>query len=499
MAARVISHLAAMTCTVTWLATSCLFAADSRRPNVVLILTDNEGAWTLGCYGNQDIRTPHIDRLAAEGMRFTRCFASNAVCSPTRATLLTGLIPSQHGVHCYLGAGGAQVGPGAYNTIQEFRSLPKILAECGYTCGLCGKWHLGDNLHPQEGFRYWVTMPHGNTTTFYGAEVIENGLVRKEPTYLTDFWTDHAVRFIEQNKQRPFFLYLPYNGPYGLGKSLLEPARNRHAAYYADKTLECFPRQTPHPWLFNNREYINNPVAMRRYAAEISGVDDGVGRVLDTLSRLGLDENTLLIFTADQGLNGGQNGIWGMGDHTRPLTAFDDQIRVPLIFRHPHRIPPGSQSDLMVSHYDLLPSVLSYLGLAEKLPREPPLPGHDYSPVLRGKTLDWDQVIFYEFENVRMIRTPQWKYIRRFPDGPHELYDLARDPGEQSNLAGRPEQAEIQRQLQQRQEAFFGRYAVAAYDLWKDGRSKSLLLSMPQRGAPARAPAAGGKQSARKE
>ena len=109
------------------------------------------------------------------------CYSSNAVCSPTRATLLTGLIPSQHGVHSYLTAGGAQIGPHAYSTIAEFRTLPKILAEAGYTCGLSGKWHLGDNLKPQEGFTSWVTMPHGHTQTFYNADVVEDGKVRKEP------------------------------------------------------------------------------------------------------------------------------------------------------------------------------------------------------------------------------------------------------------------------------------------------------------------------------
>ncbi len=110
-------------------------AATPRPLNLVLILTDNHSPWTLGCYGNPEIRTPNIDRLASEGMLFERCYSSNAVCSPTRATLLTGLIPSQHGVHCYLRAGGAQVGPNAYSTIAEFRTLPKILAEAGYVCG----------------------------------------------------------------------------------------------------------------------------------------------------------------------------------------------------------------------------------------------------------------------------------------------------------------------------------------------------------------------------
>src|SRR5690606_1472581 len=194
--------------------------AQPNLTNVVLILTDNHGAWSLGCYGNEDVLTPNIDKLAGEGILFTRAFANNPVCSPTRATLLTGLMPSQHGVHRYLARGGAQVGPGAYNTIEEFASIPSILTEAGYVSGLVGKWHLGDNLHPQKGFSYWITKPEGGSAGFYDQEVVEDGRIRNEPTYLTDLWTQHGVRFIEQNKDRPFFLFLAYNGPYGLGRSM---------------------------------------------------------------------------------------------------------------------------------------------------------------------------------------------------------------------------------------------------------------------------------------
>jgi arylsulfatase A-like enzyme len=455
--------------------------AAGPRPNVVLIMTDNHGAWTLGCYGNRDIRTPHIDRLAREGVLFSRCYSSNAVCSPTRATYLTGLLPSQHGVHCYLSAGEPQIGPKAYCTIDEFRTLPEILAQSGYICGLSGKWHLGKNLEPARGFSYWITMPHGATSTFYGADVIENGKVRKEPRYLTDLWTDHGIRFIEQNKGRPFFLFLSYNGPYGLGKSLLRPARNRHAGYYADKQLPSFPRQPAHPWLFNNKEYLNNIQAMRRYAAEISGVDDGVGRIMETLKKHRLDGNTLVIFTADQGWGGGQHGIWGMGDHTRPLHAFDETLHVPLIYRHPGQVLAGKQSAHLVSNYDLFPTLLDYLGLKAKIPAKPRLPGHSYAGVLRGKEIPWDEVVYFEFENTRAIRTGDWKYIHRFPRGPDELYDLKKDPGERQNLIDQPAQAEIRKNLAKRLDEFFDRYADPRYDLSRKGGSKSILLSRPKR------------------
>ncbi|MFP4057275.1 MAG: sulfatase, partial [Candidatus Brocadiia bacterium] len=283
--------------------------------NLVVIMTDNQGAWTLGCTGNPDIRTPHVDRLARQGMRFSRAFSVNAVCSPCRASFLTGLLPSQHGVHCWLRGGGAQMGPKAYCTIEEFTSLSEVLAGAGYACGLVGKWHLGANLRPQEGFSTWLTKPHGHTTAFYDVPIIRDGKVYKEPRYTTELWTEHACRFIEAHARRPFFLFLAYNGPYGLGPSLLRPARNRHAAAYADADMTSFPRNPPHPWLRNNKRYLNNVQAMRRYAAECSGVDDGVGRVVDTLRRLGLEGRTLVVYTADQGWGGGQHGIWGMGDH----------------------------------------------------------------------------------------------------------------------------------------------------------------------------------------
>lgn len=470
------------------LAAPCHAAPPERKTNLLLILTDNQGAWTLGCYGNPDIRTPNIDRLAAEGMRFSRAFASNAVCSPTRATLLTGLIPSQHGVHCFLD-NKYMIGPEAYNTLAEFRTLPKILAEAGYTCGLTGKWHLGANLTPQEGFSYWITMVHGNTSEFYDVPVIENGQVRKEPKYATELWTEHAVRFLRQNRDRPFFLYLAYNGPYGLGGLLNHPARNRHAALYADQPLWSFHRDAAHPWLFNNREFLNNPVSIRRVAAETSGVDDGVGEVMAELKRLGLDEHTLVVYTADQGWMGGTNGLWGMGDHTRPLSAFDQMMHVPLIFRHPGAIRPASQSDLLVSNYDFLPTVLGYLGLAEVLRgAAPKSPGRDFSAALRGEPLTWDNVVYYEMEYVRAVRTAEWKYVHR-PDGPWELYDLKHDPFEKFNLYGQPMHVEVQQELKQRLEAFFRQTADPKYDLYRGGRSKASLLSRradppPPRGTP---------------
>lgn len=449
-------------------------ALAKTRPNIVFILTDNHGAWTLGCYGNKEIRTPHIDKLAAEGTLFSRAYCNNSVCSPSRATFLTGLIPSQHGVHAYIPQ-AAQTGPKAYSTIAEFRTLPKILSESGYVCGLSGKWHLGRNVEPQEGFTYWYSKEGGHTTSFYKDSMIWQGKIYKEPKYTTEAITDHAVEFLEQQKSdKPFFLYVAYNGPYGLGKIVQEEHQNRHTAYYADKEMNSFPRADgTNQWLKANRFAVNNVKSMRSYAAAVSGVDDGVGRVMEKLKELGFDKNTLVVFSADQGLNGGHNGYWGMGDHSSPINTLDSTVRIPLIFRQPEAVAPGKVSDLMVHNHDFLPTVLDHLGLKDKTPESPKLPGKSFAPVLHGKEMEWENVIYHEFENTRMIRTPKWKLTLRYPHGPNELYDMEKDPGETENLffVG-DEYNPVKKELKSKLEAFFARYADPKYDRWNGGMTK---------------------------
>ncbi len=447
--------------------------APARPINLVLILTDNQGAWTLGCYGNKDIRTPNIDKLAAAGLRFTRALSSNPVCSPTRATFLTGLLPSQHGVHSFLDP-KFMMGAQAYNTLQEFTSLGEILSGAGYTCGLSGKWHLGANLTPSEGFTTWTTKPDGHTHEFYDQDVIENGAVRRENGYTTDLWTRKGVEFIENNKDRPFFLFLAYNGPYALGALLGNKAKNRHAAYYADKALPSFPRDTMHPWQRQQKPYHNNLESIRRVAAEVSGVDDGVGEIVAALERTGVMENTLIVYTSDQGWMGGQNGTWGMGDHQRPVGAHELMMQIPYIFHQPGKVAAGKTSDQLVSNYDFLPTVLGHLGLGEKMPLQPKSPGRDFSALLRGELAKvQEDAVFYEFEICRAIRTDEWKLVLRRPDGPHELYNMKSDPAERMNLFGQPGMEKIRVELQARLEAFFAQYADPQYDIWKGGRSKA--------------------------
>jgi arylsulfatase A-like enzyme len=450
-------------------------AADAGRPpNVVLVMTDNQGAWTLGCYGNREIKTPNIDRMAAEGMLFTRAYCTHSLCSPSRATFLTGLIPSQHGLH-YVVPEPGEADPSAATrpcAIREFETLPKVLSRAGFVCGLSGKWHLGGFLHPQAGFRYWFTMPGGHTLTYYGAEVVWQGKIQKEPRYLTDAITDHAVDFIRQNRDRRFFLLLTYDAPYGVSSCFTRTHENRHTAFYADKPLNCFPREKIHPSQKHRLELINNNVAIRGYAAAVSGVDDGVGTILKTLADLGIEKETLVIFTADQGFNGGHGGMWGLGEHTDPVNTREPLVRIPLIVRQPGRVLSHAVSDHVIASYDLLPTVLSHLGLSERKPSNPRLPGRDFSPLLAGRTIAWDDVAFHEFDRTRMIRTPRWKLTRRYPGGPDELYDMQNDPQERQNLVAQPAGARVLHSLNERLQQFFDGFADPKYDRTRNGKSK---------------------------
>src|SRR5690606_2353199 len=260
---------------------------------------------------------------------------------------------------------------------------------------------------------------------------------------------------------------------YVLGNLMLNSPKNRHADYYKGKYFRSFPLDSMHPWQHANKQFHNQQVAMERVAGETSGVDDGVGEIMSALKRLGLEENTLVIYTADQGWMGGQNGIWGMGDHTLPIGAHDLMMKIPMIFRQPGRIQPGQNSDIVVSNYDFMPTLLGYLGLGKKMPKTPKSPGRDFSPVLMGAPQSWDNVMYYEMETTRAIRTADWKYVTRIPNGPYELYNLKVDPQERFNMYGQPGSEAKKTELEKRLNDFFEVYADPQYDIWNGGGSKA--------------------------
>ena len=468
--------------------------AAETRPNVILILSDNQSSTLLGTYGNEEVKTPNIDRLAQEGIRFNNAFAVNGVCSPTRATLLTGLIPSQTGIHVAL---PSDIDVPGWSGIEEFRSLPQTLSEAGYNTGLVGKYHLGMPQTPQLGFEYWVTFPSGHTTTFYDQTVIDNGETYVVAEHLTDFWTEKAVDFLSrQSQDQPFFLYLAYNGPYNLPPTVTMEPKNRHAAYYTEHT-PAMPQEKIHPYLKNWAqggrgptslmvkegttawtaiEALNNTTAMINAASETAMVDDGVGVILRKLKELGLDHNTIVIYTSDQGASYGHHGLFGNTSWSFPFTAHNVNMQIPLLVRHPGRIPSGIETDRIINQFDLFPTLLEYLGMGDKSIAN--TPGKDFSPLLLGNDVAaWDDTAFFEFVTVRVIRTPEWKYMKRLDDDePNTLYHLGNDPEERVNLVDDPAYADVVNELDRRLTAFFDRYGNDAYDLWQGGTAKGILL-----------------------
>jgi choline-sulfatase len=448
-------------------------------PNIVFILTDDQGDWALGAAGNPEIHTPRLDRLAAEGLRFSSFFCASPVCSPARASILTGRIPSQHGVHDWIRRGNlpaeiaASLGKhnfgqdnAAIEYLRGMRAYTEALAEAGYTCGLSGKWHLGDSLHPQKGFSFWQVIPYGGSD-YFDAPLIRDGQVGFSQGYLTDVITRGALDFLEQQagSPRPFYLGVHYTAPHSPWDAHQHPADLR--ALYRDCPFESVPQPPAHPWQINSTP---RGVGERRrelltgYYASISGVDRGVGQILDWLEAHHLRENTLVIFSGDNGMNMGHHGIWGKGNGTFPQNMYDTSVKVPVLMALPGRLPAGALSDDLLSHYDLMPTLLDYLGLPH--PDADRLPGRSFAALLRGEPLQGrEQVVVYdEYGPTRMIRGRRWKYVHRYPYGPHELYDLLNDPGEERNLYGEEGAADTAAALKAELDEWFARYADPRMD-----------------------------------
>jgi arylsulfatase A-like enzyme len=257
---------------------------DASRPNVVFILTDDQGPWAAGCCGNEEIRTPHIDRLASEGMRFESSFCTSPVCSPARASLMTGRIPSSHGVHDWIHGGNMPPGPQAY--LEGQTCYTDILAAEGTTCGLSGKWHLGDSMQPQHGFSHWFCLPTGGSD-YNDATMIRDGETVTCPGYLTDVITDDALGFIERTKDEPFYLGVNYNAPH---KPFTGHPQDIVDSYDSCPFKTC-PQEEPHPWILpRSLKHLGDRESLKGYFAAVTAMDMGVGRILERLESLGLRE-----------------------------------------------------------------------------------------------------------------------------------------------------------------------------------------------------------------
>lgn len=432
--------------------------SNSRQPNVIFILTDDQGPWAAGCCGNDEVRTPNIDRLAETGVRFENFFCTSPVCSPARASLMTGRIPSAHGVHDWIRDGNMP--PTSAKHLEGLTCYTDVLGANDYTVGLSGKWHLGDSMIPQHGFSHWFAMPLGGSK-YNDAEMIRDGVVEVQPGYVTDIITDDALQFIEGNKDQPFYLSVHYNAPHtpfdGHPQDIVDS--------YDDCPFKTCPQEAAHPWATPGaRIHLGNRESLKGYFAAITAMDLNVGRILEKLEGLGLREDTLIIFSSDNGYSCGHHGFWHKGNGTFPLNMYENSVKVPFIMSHPGGLPQGRVTEAMASQYDFMPTLLDYLGL--EMPTDPLRPGRSFQPALLGETDDAQDevVIFDEYGPVRMIRTQEWKYVHRYPYGPHELYDLVNDPDERKNLVDEKSKSALVKEMRQQLASWFSRYVLPELD-----------------------------------
>ncbi|MBD3184205.1 sulfatase-like hydrolase/transferase [Candidatus Poribacteria bacterium] len=414
---------------------------QDKKPNFLIIMSDDQGAWAMGCAGNSEIQTPNLDKIAGEGIRFHNFFCTSPVCSPARASFLTGRIPSQHGVHDWIKSGNIDVEDGVtwcgadhhIEYLQGMTGFTDILADNGYTCGLSGKWHVGHSAKPQKSHSYWYAHSLGGDS-YVNYFVFENSpeLVNKTQ-YVTDYFTDKAIDFLDDNasNEKPFCLSLHYTAPHAPW------GRDNHPHVfdlYADCPFDSIPVEPPHPWRGWNPSPEKRREALQGYFSAVTAMDTNIGRVIQKLEDMGIRDNTIIVFLADNGMNMGHHGICGKGNGTFPMNMYDTSVKVPLLISCPGRIPQDIVNCGLYSQYDFMPTVLDYLGFEN--PEGEKLPGRSFADVLKGKEDKGNEnvVVFDEYGPVRMIRNHEWKYIHRYPYGPHELYNLENDPDEINNL-----------------------------------------------------------------
>ncbi len=400
------------------------FVAAENPPNVVVILVDDLGYGDLGSYGATDLKSPHIDTLVSQGMKFSNFYANCPVCSPTRASLLTGRYPELVGV------------PGVIRTFPdqnwgELSSdailLPSMLESAGYDSAIVGKWHLGleaPNRPTDRGFDFFHGYLGDMMDDYYkhrrhGINYMRAGTTEIDPQgHATDLFTDWACDYLRgrTRKKAPFFLYLAYNAPHT-------------------------PIQPPEDWVEKvlQREKGINP-ARARLVALIEHMDDGIGKVIETISKTGLAANTLVIFTSD---NGGQLSVKANNGSLRDgkQSMYEGGLKVPACAVWPEKIAPGSHSDRIAITMDLFATICD----VADVPVKHTIEGRSILPTLLGtsQTAEDRDLFFHRREGgeryggltIHAIRRGEWKLLQNSPFAPMELYNLAQDPAEQNDLA----------------------------------------------------------------
>ena len=442
---------------------------NTDNPNILFILSDDQGAWAMGCAGNTELSTPNLDRLAETGIKFENFFCASPVCSPARASILTGEIPSQHGVQDFLRKGNSKFinTDGTETTYMEGRtSYIEKLSENGYTCGLSGKWHLGNARLPQFGFEYWNVHASGGGP-YYEPPMIENGELYRPDEYVTDTITDNALAFLEKqiNSDSPFSLNVHYTAPHAPWSRENHP-HEKFDSFYNHSLFKSTPDLPIHPNQLDKEagaatigsDQEGRKIALSGYFTAIEEMDRNIGRIIDWLEENDLRENTLIIFTADNGMNMGHHGIWGKGNGTYPPNMYDTAVKIPTLVSRPGHVPQNVACTELLSQYDFSPTLLDYVGLEQKNTQN--LPGRSFVNLLEGRDFGSDKPVYVldEYGPTRMIRTHKWKYVHRYQFGDNELYDLENDPDEEINLYESRDYKNISKDLLEQLENWYDMY-----------------------------------------
>lgn len=433
-----------------------------KKPNIIFILADDLGPWALGASGNEDIITPNIDELAKKGMMFNEFHCVSPVCSPARASLLTGKIPSQHGVHDWIQ--DAEEIEDEIEYLEGQVAYTDVLAANGYRCGLSGKWHVGKSHKVQKGFDHFYAHKSGSGP-YYDAPFYRNGTFEVAKGYVTDVITDDAIDFIEESVERsvPFYLNVGYTAPHS-------PWVNNHPKSYLDLYKDCEFNSLPKELRHENAIYLTDMVAqephanMSGYFAATTAMDYNIGRIISRLEELGIKEETLIIFSSDNGFSCGHHGFWGKGNGTYPINLYNESVKVPFIVSHEGFVPEGKVSQELVSALDFFPTILDYAGIRYNL--DDSYPGKSFLNLMKGNDDSFSEYVFDEYGPNRMIKNKDYKYIRRYPYGPDEFYDLFKDPKEMKNLIKEYEDMsqEIMSSLRYTMESWFINYVNPEID-----------------------------------
>jgi arylsulfatase A-like enzyme len=468
-------------------------AADD-RPNILFIMSDDHAYQAISAYGSNRNKTPHIDRIAAEGMRFNRCYVTNSICGPSRACILTGKYSHKNGFY-----------DNESNFDGSQTTLPKLLQSAGYQTAIVGKWHL---VSEPTGFDHWDILP--GQGDYYRPTFITAADRHSVPGYVTDVTTQKALDWLRdgRDKSKPFYLMVQHKAPHRRwdpavkyltmfeNEPIAEPATlmddyaNRGTAAKraemrieqmdAESDLKLWGKDGPtRTWLYNHmtadeqaafeqhvdprlaameQENPQGPEERRRayyqlyikdYLRCVASVDDSVGALLDYLDESGQSENTIVVYTSDQGFYLGEHGWFDK------RFMYEESLRTPLVVRWPGMIRPGSTEERIVSNVDFAETFLDAAGAA--VPDD--MQGRSLVPILRGENPgDWRKSFYYHYyEGVERVHhvykhegvtNGRAKLIHYYPINEWEMFDLASDPHEMVNIYGRPEHAELQRELE---------------------------------------------------